>query len=450
MGTLKIQIPLDFKKRCQDFILAIESKQKAGKPIITAPEERFYREICWALQKIKTEELRQPTGKPFEIVFEVRPIIGTGIPPIEVRQKMLFKVQELGGIKIIDSKSYDSTYGVDFVHIVEVLQPKFNEIYKKYEELVADLEQRAVPPQKTPLVVLKGYSNKVSKNADPLVLGVNEYSEENLQRFSKIITLISNQIELDGWNRLTNVVKIPFVTLERSGFGYQEMRSILGSINKIRNEKFFAILNERPYEEVEQPVFPRSIWSDDSKRIEEIRKEKALHKWLNREGKFKGVSEDDLKNKLVLEFSKMGQNPIETLKNWKNEIDKKIIPVPDVMKTRIGVESEAGIGYYRTSASGRIEIGGVEDQPFRLLRSLTEPVGVAKSTETVFEAIREKIKNKSKRGTYTETLDHRKKVELIKYAIKELQKNKKLKRCGLRIIWIELEKKLVAEPLPEG
>src|SRR3989344_2913025 len=381
MGTLKIQIPLDFKKRCQDFILAIESKQKAGKPIITAPEERFYREICWALQKIKTEELRQPTGKPFEIVFEVRPIIGTGIPPIEVRQKMLFKVQELGGIKIIDSKSYDSTYGVDFVHIVEVLQPKFNEIYKKYEELVADLEQRAVPPQKTPLVVLKGYSNKVSKNADPLVLVVNEYSEENLQRFSKIITLISNQIELDGWNRLTNVVKIPFVTLERSGFGYQEMRSILGSINKIRNEKFFAILNERPYEEVEQPVFPRSIWSDDSKRIEEIRKEKALHKWLNREGKFKGVS---------------------------------------------------------------------EDEPFRLLRSLTEPVGVAKSTETVFEAIREKIKNKSKRGTYTETLDHRKKVELIKYAIKELQKNKKLKRCGLRIIWIELEKKLVAEPLPEG
>src|SRR3989344_3321311 len=118
---LEIQLPTDFKKRCKDYIAIYTGTER--RKSLTPSERQVNREIWWALDKIYREALRQEKGKPFEIVFQARPIMGAGIPPIEIRQKMLLKVQELGGIKIIDDKTYDDTYGVDFVYTLELIQP---------------------------------------------------------------------------------------------------------------------------------------------------------------------------------------------------------------------------------------------------------------------------------------------------------------------------------------
>lgn len=96
-------------------------------------EEEHNQEIWWALKKIRKEELRQKTGEPFEVILQSRPILG--LPPIGVRVKAIQKVGELGGIKITNEKATNDTYGRDFIYTVEVLQPKFNKLYKKYEAI---------------------------------------------------------------------------------------------------------------------------------------------------------------------------------------------------------------------------------------------------------------------------------------------------------------------------
>lgn len=130
----------------------------------------------------------------------------------------------------------------------------------------------------------------------------------------------------------------------------------------------------------------------------------------------------------------------------KKSEDIKEIPKPerqDVLDNqRPRCVSEDGIGYLQFSVSGeKIEIGGAENQPFRLLQCLIEPLGTARAVELAFEAIREGVKKKSKIGAYTQEIDKNKKVELIKGVIKELQKGKKLKG-KLKFEWDALETKL--------
>jgi len=329
MGTLEIQIPPDFKKRCGDYIAIHTGTEQ--KKAITPSEKQVNREIWWALDKIYREALRQEKGKPFEVVFQVRPIMGAGIPPIEVRQKALLKVQELGGIKIIDDKTYNDNYGVDFVYILELIQPKFDEIYEKYEEL--NQEPAIEKPRQETASTTEKIKEQVAGE-----LNLNGYSEDNLRRFNKITSVILNQIELDSWSRLTNIVKIPLATLEREGFNYEEMRSILGSINKINNKKVISVLNERPYKTVksEMPLFTRNIWNNDdiTKRADEISRKEALHKWLNNEGRFLNVSEDDLKNKLVLELTigRTQDTVVGVLSGWHESIESKLNPTQTLPK----------------------------------------------------------------------------------------------------------------------
>jgi hypothetical protein len=108
-------------------------------------------------------------------------------------------------------------------------------------------------------------------------------------------------------------------------------------------------------------------------------------------------------------------------------------------------ETGDGFGYLIFNKGGeKIKIGGIDSQPFRLLRCLTEPFGNPKSIDAVFESIRENTYKKSKTGTYSSIMDKPKKVRTIEYAIKELQKGNKLKG-RLKFKWDELKTKLRLE-----
>lgn len=346
MGTLKLQLPSDFKKRCQNYILAYEARRNPRRPlsIVITAEDQFNREIWWALDKIRKEELRQREGKPIELVLQDRPIMG--LPPIDVRRKMLYKVEEFGGIKIVDDKTYDDTYGVDFVYTIEILRPKFEEIYKKYQAL-NQKPSTEKPKQEQEITITTG--QVVGE------LNLSGYSEDNLRKFSRIITIISNQIELDNWNRLTNIVRIPFTTLERDGFSYEELRSILGSINKINDKKVLVILNESPYKEIQKR--PTYLFDDITEQDEEINRKEALRKWLTSEGSIINVSKDDLDKKLVLELIvTAGENPIETLKEWNENINKKleqIVPVSKIESQEMREPATAGSIRQKTSFNGQ-------------------------------------------------------------------------------------------------
>lgn len=146
------------------------------------------------------------------------------------------------------------------------------------------------------------------------------YSEDNLRKFSKIISIITNQIEL-GWDRLAGVVRIPFATLERRGVNYEEVRIIIGAINETMGEmQFIEIINDEPYEKVKTGL--------DFDFDLDLSKEQMLESWLFINGGSLNVSEDDLKNKLILRLLiEAKQNPLETLNNLKGHIDKKLATI---------------------------------------------------------------------------------------------------------------------------
>src|SRR3989344_8035312 len=96
------------------------------------PEEKFNSEMWEVLQKIRYISISAREGEALEWVMQARPIMS--MPPIGVRQRMLLKIEEFGGIKIIDEKVTNDTYGRDFIYTFKLLQPKFNEIYEEYEK----------------------------------------------------------------------------------------------------------------------------------------------------------------------------------------------------------------------------------------------------------------------------------------------------------------------------
>ena len=110
------------------------------------------------------------------------------------------------------------------------------------------------------------------------------------------------------------------------------------------------------------------------------------------------------------------------------------------------VKGKLGFLKFNKQTAG-IKISGANAQPFKLLQCLTEPsLGIAKAVDTVFEAIRESIRYKSKSGIYTSGIDKLQKIKLIKNAIKELQKGNKL-QGKLVFKWDDLKTKVWLEYL---
>ncbi len=126
------------------------------------PEEKFNEQVWEILQKIKEEALATEKGKP--VKFVIGKVVGVGIIPRRRKIAILKKLQELGAIKIITKRSESERYGLEFQwdnareFDLEILQPKFDEVYKKYspndktkiqiskkefaETLISDLETK--------------------------------------------------------------------------------------------------------------------------------------------------------------------------------------------------------------------------------------------------------------------------------------------------------------------
>ncbi|HUW21122.1 MAG TPA: hypothetical protein VMW41_00465 [Candidatus Bathyarchaeia archaeon] len=109
-------------------------------------------------------------------------------------------------------------------------------------------------------------------------------------------------------------------------------------------------------------------------------------------------------------------------------------------------ETKKNWGYLKFDKfSERIKIGGKDTRHFRLLQCLLEPLGVTKTIEAVFEAIR---KPQDKDDSLLSSWDTKKtrKVNFIEYAIKELQKGNKLKG-KIRFQFFDNKTKIKAELL---
>ena len=93
------------------------------------PEEKINKERQYVLRKIRENFLR--TKKGFPIVYAVyHNVIGGSGPIAENEARTLEKFEELGVIKILNRQ--ENSEGQELFQL-EIAEPKFNEIYTKYE-----------------------------------------------------------------------------------------------------------------------------------------------------------------------------------------------------------------------------------------------------------------------------------------------------------------------------
>lgn len=93
------------------------------------------------------------------------------------------------------------------------------------------------------------------------------------------------------------------------------------------------------------------------------------------------------------------------------------VPVENKLLANPFCIEENGIGYLKYSKTGKkVKISRITSQPYRLLKCLIEPFGIAKSVNTVFESL---PRAKDVGDDYLKTS---KRIEKILFTIKELQK----------------------------
>ena len=99
----------------------------------------------------------------------------------------------------------------------------------------------------------------------------------------------------------------------------------------------------------------------------------------------------------------ISQNNKKEVWSQPNPTDVSRVQLQD-KRTYCEVKGKLGFLKFNKQIAG-VKIGSASAQPFKLLQCLTEPFGTAKTIDTIFEAIRENVKNKNKSGVYTSSID---------------------------------------------
>ncbi len=102
------------------------------------PKEKFDNAMWRVLQKIRFISISARKGEA--LIWPMQNGFVPNMPPIGIRQSMLFKIEEWGGVKIIKEEAVDVTYGKNFIYTFELIQPKFDELYKEFQSIIGVTE----------------------------------------------------------------------------------------------------------------------------------------------------------------------------------------------------------------------------------------------------------------------------------------------------------------------
>ena len=121
------------------------------------PEEKFNQTIWWVLKEIKKEGLA--TRKDHYICFEFQSSQGSNSNsvPSKEDQKRAIRLLENKGIIKIKKNKYASPFTIDIIaqidnikpigYLLEILQPKFDEVYKKFRKLTEKYQPQYSQPK---------------------------------------------------------------------------------------------------------------------------------------------------------------------------------------------------------------------------------------------------------------------------------------------------------------
>lgn len=99
------------------------------------PEQRFTRELWWVLEKIEYLRISCRSNEALRFNILVRPIPEPNAPSPDAQENSILKLEEKGAIQIFETDTRRSTYGLDYLFLIKVLQPKFRDVYNEYKKI---------------------------------------------------------------------------------------------------------------------------------------------------------------------------------------------------------------------------------------------------------------------------------------------------------------------------
>ena len=183
------------------------------------PEEKFNLYIWWLLKRIKDEHLATTSNTPVEFhTGNVEYLDGSGIPSIDKRNKLMLKLQELGAIKILEEPRY--IIGTGTIFVIEVLQPKFDEIYKKFNPSLETTQAEKSPSlsvaEKKKLYILEKLKEEwdltPQKNENPTMIQAGLYFYERSAGETRVsqqkFSAWERECGISDWYELENILTI--------------------------------------------------------------------------------------------------------------------------------------------------------------------------------------------------------------------------------------------------
>ena len=243
--------------------------------------EGKYNQAVWrVLQQIKEKYLATPEKPPPPPQDEY--IIVTKPHGVEIwlhygdefnqQKNIIYKLQEQGAFKVLDETRGDFSYeGTRF--ILKILQPKFDEVYHKYE---VGLKRDVVGEELT--------SPSPYKNT----FDWKKLSPKNLEIAQKIVKITLDFLQLQGVNRLALRTRMPLQRFESERVYLDDISGVLNKIDGVE------VINTRLHSQIkdhqrQKERFGHNFILDDLDIILDL------------------PSEDELKNYVFLQISSLDE-----------------------------------------------------------------------------------------------------------------------------------------------
>jgi hypothetical protein len=208
-------------------------------------EERFKKDIWWLLQELKKDEMS--TARTEHIHFEYT--TGEDKPSIDDQRRAIRLLKVTRAIDIskdvypfpFDAMTARMSGVKPSGHLIDLRKPTFDKVYELFEWVA-----KGKSDAKTELGLAEfmdaGKADDVEEKNTPVdtqtmtpkLIWLDTLSDANLEKFAKVIAITLEELEIIGINRLT-YNKISITPYQRAGFGFDEVKKIVGKIGTEEN-----------------------------------------------------------------------------------------------------------------------------------------------------------------------------------------------------------------------
>jgi len=339
------------------------------------PEEKIKLHIWWMLKRIKEKYLATPSGMAVQFDTGNSEYSNSAIPTIEERNILMWKLdKDFKVVKILEVKEASQYTGFMTTFTIKILQPKFDEIFYKYE-------------------------GEVTKNFSYNNENEVKISRDSLLKIKRVLDCIQKKREISPSTQ--TVFEFEGMEFLEAGQGLISELEVESIMNKIcQDSKGISYELAEIEGDIDTPSPRFMVTIIDSVAYKNYHK-KISEKFYSLEPSFQKIKQEE----------KGDSNESTQLKKDGN-------PFCEVIN---------GTGYLRFNKHGeKIKIGGRKTRHFKLLQFLLDPIGVYKTIESVFEKI-QLPKDTNDQRLWDANTGKTAKITIIQNSIKELQKDRKLK-----------------------